>query len=230
MKGLEIVMRELVAVTNLVASATRHRNTDVPIDSKKKTALLFHGQNPLPMQSLTGRLGPDSLKSLAVFLQKEGMNAVIAKYPNDIHLDNAAKSASLFINQAYESSERPIHVIGHSAGGLVALAAAHEHREMIESIILLAIPYKGIDLSIQALLPHTAPLAPGSEYLTRLNEIGMPLNIPVVSIYGLRDLIVSPKSAHIDGILNISLEAASHFDLLTKKYHHIIKSAITNNH
>jgi triacylglycerol lipase len=50
------------------------------------------------------------------------------------------------IEAAYKAHRRKIHVVGHSLGGLLALAAAAEMPDKVASVITLASPFRGVSV------------------------------------------------------------------------------------
>lgn len=48
------------------------------------------------------------------------------------------------IKRASDETGRPVHLIGHSLGGVLSRSAVVRHRDLIESVITLASPFRGV--------------------------------------------------------------------------------------
>ncbi len=116
---------------------------------------------------------------------------------------------------------RPVIVITHSMGGLVARAAMRtltpaQIRATFAALITLATPHHGSELA--RLLPGTAPkqMVPGSSWLVALNQAqqgAMP--VPVISIYSHDDNLVAPRAtARLPGASTLGLPGLGHFAML----------------
>ncbi len=116
---------------------------------------------------------------------------------------------------------KPVIVITHSMGGLVARAAIRtltpaQITASFAALITLATPHHGSELA--RLLPGTAPkqMAPGSSWLVALNQAqqgAMP--VPVISIYSHDDNLVAPRvNMRLPGAESLGLPGLGHFAML----------------
>lgn len=74
--------------------------------------------------------------------------------------DQADKAVKYFDNEGILSADEPLHLIGHSMGGLVARVLAHraELKGRIKTIITIGTPHLGAEITEQALsLAFTSP-------------------------------------------------------------------------
>jgi len=119
-------------------------------------------------------------------------------------------------------NSRPVIVITHSMGGLVARAAMRtltpaQIREYFAALITIATPHHGSELA--RLLPGTAPkqMVPGSSWLVALNQAQQGVTpVPVISIYSHDDNLVAPRiSMRLPGAEALALPGLGHFAMLT---------------
>ncbi len=59
-------------------------------------------------------------------------------------LETLTNRLALTVEKAYNQTGRPIHLIGHSLGGVLARAVSARHPEKVASVITLASPFRGI--------------------------------------------------------------------------------------
>lgn len=50
------------------------------------------------------------------------------------------------IEKAYKETGRKVHLIGHSLGGVIARAAAHQNSQRVASVISMGAPFRGLSL------------------------------------------------------------------------------------
>jgi predicted alpha/beta hydrolase family esterase len=118
---------------------------------------------------------------------------------------------------------KPVIVITHSMGGLVARAAMRtltpaQIRTHFAALITLATPHQGSELA--RLLPGTAPkqMVPGSSWLVALDQAQAPqgvLPVPAISIYSHDDNLVAPRvNMRQPGAEVRALSGLGHFTML----------------
>jgi pimeloyl-ACP methyl ester carboxylesterase len=105
------------------------------------------------------------------------------------------------IFEAARARECRLRVAGHSLGGVVAWALAHEYQDVVDVVEVWATPVRGTGVAwlFHHLGAEARFLAPGSRWLKRYDR---PLNGPVVrSMYTACDLFVVPprQSSYVEG-------------------------------
>lgn len=126
---------------------------------------------------------------------------------------------------------RPLTLVGHSQGGLVAAWYVKKlggHRR-VRTVITLGTPHNGSSLALAGLplrpFARSLPqMTPGSAFLRRLREGAWPESVRLVSIYSRQDWVVPAKGAMLDAsagphLRNVRVEG-SHFGLLTERAIH----------
>jgi triacylglycerol lipase len=91
------------------------------------------------------RLGDWSLVELRRWLGRLGYRP----FPSRIGrvadcLDRLADRLLVTVDTAYEATGRPVHLVGHSLGGVLARSAAARRPERIASVVTLASPFRGL--------------------------------------------------------------------------------------
>lgn len=116
--------------------------------------------------------------------------------------DDIVESFLPILDGAHHRGEK-LRLIGHSLGGVVAWALAHELSDAVDTLEVYAAPLRGTGLAnffkfIEA-VPEPTYLARGSEFLKRYDK---PLNGPVArSVYTAMDALVVPvrETSYIEG-------------------------------
>ncbi len=115
------------------------------------------------------------------------------------------------------SPARPVAIVAHSMGGLVARAALREAKSgMIGRIITVGTPHHGTAIACRFRWPSTRQMCCGSPWLLELNarQEARP-GLPVTSLHSLDDnLIVPAGSAVLPGARSIELRGLGHLSLL----------------
>lgn len=115
---------------------------------------------------------------------------------------------------------RPVVIVAHSMGGLVARAAARiAPSGMIERIVTLGTPHHGTELACRFRWANTRQMCPGSPWLLELNgaQEGRP-GVPLTSLYSLDDNLIAPAaSAAVRGARLIELRGLGHLSLLSAR-------------
>lgn len=98
------------------------------------------------------------------------------------------------VDKVARTLESPSILVGHSQGGLVATALAFQHPELVKGVVSLGAPFYGTRLA-SPLLPFAGLRnmsrwnAPIMQFATR------PLTVPVVSVAGMQDELIWPRSS-----------------------------------
>ncbi len=114
------------------------------------------------------------------------------RYPTGAPLETNARRFILDLGDTFEGGSAQAVIVGHSMGGLLALAAAADplSSEDIASIILLASPASGNwfatlhQAKIASSLPGIADLSSSSEFITNLAKQKIPKETPVHIVLG----------------------------------------------
>ncbi len=191
-----------------------------PLIRGRPTVVLLHGMAPHPFFQ---RFGPASLSGLQHYLQEHGSNALLETYAaGDLRV--AGRFLTAGIEALAAELEEPVQLIGHSTGGLLALAVAQSVPHAVGRVVMVAAPYGG--LSIAGYLSVARQLMPGSPYLQELASRGIPGGVEAVSIYGVQDPIVPPESAAVPGTHQLPLADAGHFAPISPAYHHLLDAIV----
>lgn len=93
-----------------------------------------------------GFLGTDFyLTELYWWLWRIGYQPYLSNIGLNAHcLDKLAKRLRATIERAEAETRRPVHLIGHSLGGILARSAAVRQPEKVASVITLGSPFRGI--------------------------------------------------------------------------------------
>lgn len=132
-------------------------------------------------------------------------------------IDTYARTLLARIEAIGASPARPVAIVAHSMGGLVARAALREAAPgAIGRIITVGTPHHGTAVACRFGWPSTRQMCLGSGWLHELNarQEGR-LELPVTSLYSLDDnLIVPAGSAVLRGSRSIGLRGVGHLGLL----------------
>jgi triacylglycerol lipase len=99
-----------------------------------------------PVVVVPGFLGSDLyLLDLHGWLGRIGYRAYLSRIGRNAEcLDLLVDRLFATVEQAHADTDRPVHLIGHSLGGMLARAAAVRRPERIASVITLGSPFRGI--------------------------------------------------------------------------------------
>ncbi|MBI3118487.1 MAG: alpha/beta fold hydrolase [Candidatus Hydrogenedentes bacterium] len=98
-----------------------------------------------PVVVIPGFMGHDCyLLELYLWLWRIGYKPYMSKIGQNAECPNILIERLLAtIDRAYEDTGKPVHLIGHSLGGVLALGAASLNREVVGRIITLGSPIRG---------------------------------------------------------------------------------------
>ncbi|MBI1861991.1 MAG: hypothetical protein HYR96_13835 [Deltaproteobacteria bacterium] len=137
----------------------------------------------------------------------------------------------------------PIHLVAHSAGGIVArfyvqvLGGSH----YCETLTTLATPHHGTWLALLGFLSHLAvlwrcliQLSPRSRLLRKLNGAPIPSDMRLVSIYSTDDIVCRSGSTRLPleyaespNVASFAIGGLSHSDfVLSKKGYQLIRTVL----
>ncbi len=161
-------------------------NADLaPLPAGKPVVLLLHGHGG----------GTAQFGLLERALARAGFDHRIAwGYRSSGTVDGLVADLAAFVRLRVGAS--PVHVIGHSLGGVIGRLWLQEHggRAQARSLVTLSTPHRGIaPIPGARLLPLVRELLPGSEVLRRLAAgEGALAGLPCLSLVSTRDHFVRP--------------------------------------
>jgi predicted alpha/beta hydrolase family esterase len=187
------------------------RPTDEDAAAAPRPVLLVHGfgcnravWRPLIARLRAAQIGPVRAVSLEPLLAD-----IEAFVPSVLRQLESLKSSS---------GGRPVTVVTHSMGGLVARAALRRAGAgLVARLITLGAPHHGTALACCFGWPNARQMCPGSSWLAGLN--GSPedrLGSAVTTIYSLDDNYIVPAgSARLQGARVLELRGLGHLGLLS---------------
>ncbi len=153
---------------------------------------------------------PRDFSALGLYFSHRGCTQALAlDVDGCTSIDAMASSLTLAIDDLHQRIQRPIALVCHSMGGLVARTALldPEAAAKVASLTTLGSPHHGSDLARWARSELITPLRPGSELLQRL-DAQLPWDArrmpPLTCFWSPSDLVIMPpQSACIPGARNI---------------------------
>jgi pimeloyl-ACP methyl ester carboxylesterase len=153
-------------------------------------------------------------------------------------IEESARALADLVGQVRAvANGRPIDLIAHSQGGLVAVTslqylADHEGLRVITigsphegdtlagafgrvakhpeaEVLLDTLEATGATQGMQHDSPSPQEMAPGSEFMDRYGKTGVPSDVPITSIGGRYDLIVTAPDTRLPGARNIVVASAT---------------------
>jgi pimeloyl-ACP methyl ester carboxylesterase len=102
-----------------------------------------------PVVVVPGFLGNDLyLVELYLWLRRMGYNAYMSRIGHNAQCPDKLMHRLLrTVNRAYADTGRPVHLIGHSFGGVLSRGVATRKPERIASVITLGSPIKGVKVN-----------------------------------------------------------------------------------
>jgi Alpha/beta hydrolase family len=161
-------------------------------------------------------------RPLAARLRAAGIGPVwaVSLEPLFASIDALAAKLLTELESVGAGAGRPITIVSHSMGGLVARAALRGARAgLIGRLITLGAPHHGTALACRFGWPNARQMCLGSSWLQELNasQEGR-LGIPMTSLYSLEDNYVFPaRSARFRGARTLELRGLGHLSLLQSR-------------
>ncbi len=165
------------------------RDLGFGFDADRETTIYFHGYGA------RGR----SLEHVARRMHQIGYNAVLFTYPCFDDLEEIALAGVKKVREIYvrQSSQRPVHIIGHSMGGLVSCDVTKMIPDLVCTATFLGSPFSGVKKARYGVGKSAQQIMPGSAYLENLLKDGLPENIQYHLVQGKYDLVVSPENSSL---------------------------------
>lgn len=175
--------------------------------------------------------------NVVLFSYRAALPAADAPYgPADTQIDirtSSSRLRTLLMSVALSHPGRPIDVIAHSQGGLVALAALARVPALagVATLVALGTPFHGANLAtavalagrtdtgrrlerlagrvaggLDATSASVHQLAQTSDFVRWLNRLPLPAEVPVTSIAAHGDVVVPSPRAWVDGATNVVVD------------------------
>lgn len=161
--------------------------------------------------AIHGYLG--SPKDMALFIKSASDRGLAAASPkiSGSQWHQAVHNLSI----ALAKTERPVHLVGHSLGGLVAVKLAHLLQDQVLSVATVASPLSGSPHADRFAFFSAHPL-----FLTRSSETATITSppVPMLAIAGELDVLVPVKSATSVASTSIVIPGEGHRTILDKPY------------
>ena len=154
----------------------------IPVDSSP--VMLYHGY------LVTHRC----MAGLARHLKSEGFTPFVREYLYADDLEEVVKRRSKKLNEFCQRTGRKVDLVGHSLGGLIALRKAQENPELVNKVVMLGSPIHGTRIAYVPYLFHKScrQMVPGSDFLDKIQHIGLPESVKFHSVATPYDEIVRP--------------------------------------
>jgi triacylglycerol esterase/lipase EstA (alpha/beta hydrolase family) len=159
------------------------------------------------------------LRPLGEFLGREGVAARQVHFtfaPTGSVAEHVRKLDSL-VQRARQSADGPVHIVGHSLGGLVGRYYRQVLGRRVDRLVCIATPHGGVPrASPFKALPLVDELAPGSSTLALLEATHARLaQTEVTCIVPSHDTLVSPEhSARLRGAKHVEVHGVGHLGVL----------------
>jgi pimeloyl-ACP methyl ester carboxylesterase len=129
--------------------------------------------------------------------------------------------AKAFAHSLLTLGGQPVHLVGHSLGGLVIRYAVQHFDVAGLSVALIATPNRGSRLAYLGVGALAGQLRPGSAVLRGLAHRQPARVLPWTAYYSPTDVVVPPSSAVLDGrgqdVVNVGIDGRGHLSILRSK-------------
>jgi pimeloyl-ACP methyl ester carboxylesterase len=179
--------------------------------SRSRPVLLVHGIlcNHAIWRPLVARLREAGFGPIAA-IDLEPLDADIERYAERAHRE--------LMDLHRQCQGKPVSVVAHSMGGLVARALLRAAGERsLNCIVTLGSPHHGSAYARLLPLQAARQMRVGASWLAALNaQQEGTTTIPLTSLYGRDDSLVTPSSATLRGAHSVGLQDTGHFGLLRR--------------
>lgn len=172
---------------------------------KKGDRSAINQANALPVWILHGfAASPIWVRPLAKKLQRLGWNAQCYRYPSWVSsIEREGERFADFLKKQYQRDSKPIHLIGHSMGGLVArVAINHLPSDAIGKLVMICTPNQGSHIASRVhrwLGPFFPMLSQMSDEQGSFVKRLPPPKVPYAIVAADGDLVVRPDSTRVSG-------------------------------
>ena len=193
------------------------------IKGKSPCIVFIHGlgANCTAWQREFAHFQKKGYSALRFDLRGHGMSSKITPKFNDFSRD---LFALVRINRL-----KKIILVGHSMGGLITCDASRIVPELVATATFLGTPFGGTQKARLGIGKSAEQLLPGSAYLQRLLEDGLPEEIKYTVVQGTRDEVVSEERSRLpleqENITHYRI-ATGHLGLAGKKGYKVVKLAL----
>lgn len=157
--------------------------------------------------TLPGFLGSDFyLRHLATWIDRVGYRHVSSGIPRNADCpDHLQQRVFDVLERAAEETGRPVHLVGHSLGGVMALSTAVQRPSLVASVTTLGSPFRGVrshpillrlsELVRQTIVSQTAREVPPECYTGRctcpfFSALDRAPRVPHLAVYTKQDGVV----------------------------------------
>lgn len=161
------------------------------------------------------------LRPLGEFLGSQGIarRQVHFTFAPTGSLAEHARKLDAIVRSAHRN-DGPVHLVGHSLGGLVARYYRQVLGRPVERLVCIATPHRGVPrASAFRALPLVDEIAPGSSTLALLEATRARLaQTDVTCVIPTHDTLVPPSdSAHLEGARNVHVHGVGHLAVLFER-------------
>ncbi|MFH1276598.1 MAG: alpha/beta hydrolase [Candidatus Woesearchaeota archaeon] len=198
-----------------------------PVDSKSPDTITLHGYVD------SGR----SMNALGHHLTQTGRVVRNLNYPFQQDLKKTACTLSEDVKRIVDEIAKPIDIVTHSMGGVVAIEMAQKIPTYFGKVVLLGVPYRGTWVAamnnaiplLNRLTPSSGQMTPCSKYLAELAEGGFPEDVSFFSVYSTDDKIIPVDSSRLPeraNTYNIEISGVGHWGLIGPKNYSLVRKIL----
>lgn len=178
----------------------------VPTRGRLPVSPYVTGDSPIPVLFLHGTLGsPGNFERPAQRLVQQGRPFFAPAYGNHgtADLDSSLQELLKYIDELNSQGVHRVDVVGHSAGGLLALRIAHARPGFVRKLVGLGAAFHG--------LPKNLRFKPvvkwiGGQALLQLTQkipAELPENVELISVFSTADRVVPAQSSKLGELVEI---------------------------
>jgi pimeloyl-ACP methyl ester carboxylesterase len=136
------------------------------------------------------------MTELADHLKDKGYNPFMYNYRFWQDMEKTIGKETERIERIVDKSGEKASLVGHSQGGLIATGIAQRKPDYVDKVITLATPHEGTTLAYrQFFIKSCRQMFPGSSFLKKMHEEGLPQKVEFYAISSLHDHIITPSES-----------------------------------